>query len=188
MMTSTAPTLVDVSPELLEEWLANGEAVLIDVRENVEHAAERIPAAKHIPLGTLDPEALRAEHGVLRVVFHCRGGGRSSKAAAKYSIGDEPVYHLAGGLSGWKDSGRAVARPRGKQPLDIMRQVQLTAGALVLAGTLLGAFVSPSFLLLSGFVGGGLMFSGASGSCGMARVLGVMPWNRVSTQSCSITP
>lgn len=187
-MTSTTPTLVDVSPELLERWLAKGEAVLIDVRENVEHAAEWIPAAKHIPLGTLDPEALREEHGLLRVVFHCRGGGRSSKAAAKYSIGDEPVYHLAGGLSGWKESGRAVARPPGKRSLDIMRQVQLTTGALVFAGTLLGAFVSPWFLFLSGFVGAGLMVAGASGSCGMAVMLGVMPWNRDSTQSCSVSP
>lgn len=45
---------------------------------------------------------------------------------------------------------------------------QMTAGGLVLAGVLLGAFVSPWFLTLSAFVGTGLMFAGASGWCGMA--------------------
>ena len=34
------------------------------------------------------------------------------------------------------------------------------AGSLVLLGTLLGAFVSPWFLLLSGFVGAGLTLAG----------------------------
>jgi glyoxylase-like metal-dependent hydrolase (beta-lactamase superfamily II) len=34
-----------------------------------------------------------------------------------------------------------------------MRQVQIVAGSLVLLGTLLGAFVSPWFLILSGLVG-----------------------------------
>jgi hypothetical protein len=41
-----------------------------------------------------------------------------------------------------------------------MRQVQITAGSLILVGTLLGAFVSPWWLILSGFVGAGLVFAG----------------------------
>jgi hypothetical protein len=60
-----------------------------------------------------------------------------------------------------------------------MRQVQITAGSLVALGTALGWFVSPWFLILSGFVGCGLMFAGLSGWCGMAMMLGRMPWNRV---------
>ena len=59
-----------------------------------------------------------------------------------------------------------------------MRQVQIAAGSLVLAGVLLGAFVAPGFYALSGFVGAGLLFAGVSGFCGMARLLAVMPWNR----------
>jgi len=54
----------------------------------------------------------------------------------------------------------------------------LTAGLLVALGTLLAATVSPWFLIVPGFVGCGLIFSGATGSCGMATMLGMMPWNR----------
>ena len=59
-----------------------------------------------------------------------------------------------------------------------MRQVQITAGALVLAGVLLGWLVAPGFFGLSAFVGVGLMFAGTTGWCGMANLLRVMPWNR----------
>jgi Protein of unknown function (DUF2892) len=56
--------------------------------------------------------------------------------------------------------------------------VQIAAGSLVLIGVVLAALVSPWFVLLSGFVGGGLVFAGASGSCAMAQLLMLMPWNR----------
>ena len=45
-------------------------------------------------------------------------------------------------------------------------------------GTVLGTTVSPWFYVLPGFVGAGLMFAGATGFCGMARVLARAPWNR----------
>jgi len=62
--------------------------------------------------------------------------------------------------------------------LEVMRQVQLAAGGLVVAGVALGAFVAPGFYLLSAFVGAGLMTAGATGWCGMAKLLAAMPWNR----------
>jgi hypothetical protein len=34
--------------------------------------------------------------------------------------------------------------------------------------------------MLTWFVGAGLTFAGISGFCGMARLLAVMPWNKVS--------
>ena len=58
-----------------------------------------------------------------------------------------------------------------------MRQVQIGAGSLVLIGVVLGALVLPGFYALSGVVGAGLLIAGVTGFCGMARVLGVMPWN-----------
>jgi hypothetical protein len=42
----------------------------------------------------------------------------------------------------------------------------------------MGYFISPLFFLLSGFFGLGLTFAGATGFCGLARVLALMPWNR----------
>jgi len=61
------------------------------------------------------------------------------------------------------------------------------AGFLVTLGVLLGVTVSPWWLGLAAFVGCGLMFAGASGWCGMAILLGRMPWNRgASGPSCGI--
>ena len=82
-----------------------------------------------------------------------------------------------GGLDAWKKAGLPVSFDRSK-PIDIMRQVQIAAGSLVLIGVMLGFLVNPGFYALSGFVGAGLLFAGVSGFCGMARLLGVMPWNR----------
>ncbi|MFC6841098.1 YgaP family membrane protein [Xanthomonas theicola] len=65
----------------------------------------------------------------------------------------------------------------GSQPLERQRQVQIAAGTLAVLGTVLGAGVSPWFLLLSGFVGAGLVFAGVTGFCGLAHVLMRMPWN-----------
>jgi hypothetical protein len=64
------------------------------------------------------------------------------------------------------------------QPIDIIRQVQIAAGSLVLMGILLGTLLAPGFYALSAFVGAGLMFAGISGFCGMAHLLTLMPWNR----------
>jgi len=52
-------------------------------------------------------------------------------------------------------------------------------------GVLLGVLVSPWFLILSGFVGCGLVFAGATGWCGMALLLARLPWNRPATSGGS---
>jgi hypothetical protein len=58
------------------------------------------------------------------------------------------------------------------------RQVQISAGSLILLGVLATAFVHPLFVLVPAAIGAGLMFAGVSGWCGMAQVLAAMPWNR----------
>ncbi len=71
-----------------------------------------------------------------------------------------------------------VKRAPGAPRLPVMRQVQIAAGSLVVLGVALGVLASPWFLILPAFVGCGLVFAGATGWCGMARLLGAMPWNR----------
>ena len=58
------------------------------------------------------------------------------------------------------------------------RQVRIAAGALVLAGVLLGYFVHPAFIGLSAFVGAGLVFAGITDWCGMGLLLAKCPWNK----------
>jgi hypothetical protein len=62
----------------------------------------------------------------------------------------------------------------------LTRQVQIAAGSMVVLGVILGVTVSPLFYALSGFVGAGLVFAGVTGTCGLASVLRLMPWNRPS--------
>jgi len=52
-------------------------------------------------------------------------------------------------------------------------------------GTALGAAVHPAFLLLPAFVGGGLVFSGITDTCGMGLLLAKMPWNQCRTSESS---
>lgn len=172
--------ITTVDAALVEKWLAEGDAVLIDVREPFEYAEERIAAAELAPLSTFNPDALRARHPSARFIFQCRSGKRASDAANRFARAGEPVYCLAGGIDGWKATGRPTVKPETGARLPVMRQVQLTAGFLVTLGVALGYFVSPWFLALSAFVGCGLMFAGASGWCGMAMLLAKMPWNKAA--------
>jgi hypothetical protein len=66
----------------------------------------------------------------------------------------------------------------GRKRLPVDRQVQLIAGSMVLVGVALGTLVTPWFLALAAFFGAGLMFAGATGTCGLALLLLRMPWNR----------
>jgi hypothetical protein len=63
-------------------------------------------------------------------------------------------------------------------PIELQRQVQIGAGSLVFAGTLLGLLASPWFFAVPALVGAGLMTAGLTGFCGMARILMRAPWNR----------
>ncbi len=176
--------VVAVPPALAAEWIAKGTARLVDVREDFEHAAERIVGSECCALSGFDESALRSRFAGQRVVFYCRSGKRAAEAAQRFQSGGDPVFCIAGGMQAWKDAGLATEVPAAAPRVDVMRQTQMVIGSFVLAGTLLGAFVSPWFLLLSGFMGAGLLFAGASGTCGMASLLGRMPWNRVSA-SCA---
>jgi rhodanese-related sulfurtransferase len=169
--------LQPISPERAAELMRDG-AVLIDIREADEHARERIPGARHHALSRLDA-AHPARPGDQVLVFHCRSGARTTANAPRLATvapGCES-YVLDGGIEAWKKAGLPTALDT-RQPIEIGRQVQIAAGGLVLAGALLGAFVSPLFYGLSAFVGAGLLFAGISGFCGMARVFALMPWNR----------
>jgi rhodanese-related sulfurtransferase len=176
-MSQTGVQVIDLNPEQVDERLRRGQAVLVDVREDHEYAAENIAGARHLPLGLVTREAVLGLAGSRPVVFQCRSGKRSVDAALRFGEPGEQVFHLAGGILGWKESGRPTVVPRAAPKIDVMRQVQIAAGSIVLVGTLLGAFVWPWFLVLSGLIGAGLIYAGLSGWCGMAKMLAKMPWN-----------
>lgn len=158
--------------------LVRAGAALVDIREADEHARESIPGARHHALSRLEADQ-PVRSGDKIVIFHCRSGMRTKANEARLAAkaGDCEAYLVEGGLDAWKKAGLPVAVDKG-QPLELMRQVQIAAGSLVLIGVALGALVTPGFYALSAFVGGGLVFAGVTGFCGMARLLALMPWNR----------
>jgi rhodanese-related sulfurtransferase len=169
--------LKTIPPARAAELVRKG-AVLIDIREADEYARERIPGARHHALSRIDIES-PARPGDDVLVFHCRSGARTKGNAARLSGASQncETYILDGGLDAWRKAGLPVTLDR-RQPIDIIRQVQIGAGSLVLAGVVLGTLVAPGFYALSGFVGAGLLFAGTTGFCGMAHLLALMPWNR----------
>jgi rhodanese-related sulfurtransferase len=166
----------------LKRRLDSGEAVLIDIRESDEHAREHILGARLAPLSAIDTHDFDRDHGKV-AVFHCKSGMRTQANAARLlARGFRQAYFLDGGIEAWKAAGYGV-HTNVKAPLEIMRQVQITAGLLILTGVVLGWFVNPAFYALSAFVGAGLTFAGATGWCGMALMLKAMPWNRASVRA-----
>jgi rhodanese-related sulfurtransferase len=169
--------LKPITPHEASELAARG-AIVVDIRERDEHARERIPFARHHPLSKLgEGLALRPDEKI--VIYHCRSGARTQANAGRLAAAGSPceTYLLEGGLDAWKKAGLPTAADA-RQPIEIMRQVQIAAGGLVVLGALLGALVSPYFHALSAFAGLGLVFAGVTGTCAMATLLGRMPWNR----------
>ena len=159
--------------------LLDSGALLIDIREADEHAREKIPGARHLPLSKLD-EADLAVHQGKPVIFHCKSGARTQANAPRLAgkLGETcEAFVVEGGLDAWRKAGLPVVSDR-HQPLELQRQAQIGAGSLAFVGTLLGLFVSSWFFAVPAFVGAGLITAGLTGFCGMARILMRAPWNR----------
>jgi rhodanese-related sulfurtransferase len=144
------------------------------VREPDEYAREHIAGARLMP--RFDRTALPVANGKT-VVLQCSSGNRSRQIAER----TPGAWHLDGGLQAWKRAGLPVETDR-DAPLPIMRQVQIAAGSLVLLGQVLAWLVAPGFGLLSALVGAGLILAGITGTCGMARLLGRLPYNRTPAE------
>jgi rhodanese-related sulfurtransferase len=161
----------------LKKRLDKDEVLLIDVREPAEHRSECINGACLIPLGEISIDKLPSTKRP--IVIHCRSGKRSADACAKL-LAINPsldVASLEGGMIAWSQSGFNVKKS-GSNILPLDRQTQIAVGFIAFSGTILGTLITPTFYILPGFIGAGLMFAGLTGWCGMAKLLAKMPWNR----------
>lgn len=171
-----------IDPRKLQQKMEAGEVILIDIRSPREFAHEHIEGAQLVPLGSFDRHDFPNSRSQT-AVFTCRSGARTTMAANRLlAKGFRSAYVLEGGLDAWKRAGLPVQTTPAK-PLSLQRQVHLIAGSLALAGAILAWRVAPEFILLSGFVGAGLLLDGLTGFCGMARLLALMPWNRQSASA-----
>ncbi|MGF1457868.1 MAG: rhodanese-like domain-containing protein [Leptolyngbyaceae cyanobacterium] len=169
--------LYEMSPVDLNKRLDQQSVNLVDVRESVEHAGKKIPGSIPMPLSKFDPDSVPFDADKSTVLY-CRTGSRSTQAAQKlFKAGVSNVTHLEGGLLAWEAANYPTQTGK-NAPISIFRQVQIVAGSFVVIGTILGALISPWFLLLSGFVGVGLVFAGITDTCALGMLLAQMPWNQ----------
>ncbi|MGB0670409.1 MAG: rhodanese family protein [Rhodospirillales bacterium] len=176
-------SLTPVNAATALAWIENGEAVLMDIRDSDERRRCRVTHAVVYESGMPLPEGKK-------VIFHCRSGMRTQARSQDLSAeAGDFGFALEGGLDAWKKAGGRVLEDS-SQPIEIMRQVQITAGSLILLGVFLAHFVSPWFLLLAGGVGAGLTLAGVTGSCMLAGLLAKMPWNKGAAQgaTCALPP
>lgn len=159
------------------------ELTVVDVRTPGEFASGHLPDAVNVPLDRLArslPELRRAaERRPLLVV--CASGARSENAVATLTSQGIAASSLTGGTQAWTAEGHGLRYPDGSRKRAVWameRQVRFTAGVTVLLGLALGLLLHPSLALLSAAIGGGLVFSALTNSCGMAVVLGRLPFNR----------
>lgn len=179
-----------ITPRELDSLRRGGRPIdLIDVRTPAEYGEIHAECARLIPLDSLDPKAILAArsvalHGGEPIYTICRSGARGLQACERFlKAGFTEVVNVEGGILAWERDNLPVIR--GRRRISLERQVRMAAGALVVLGTALGAFVHPAFLGLAAFVGAGLFFAGATDTCGMGMVLARMPWNREGDPSRS---
>ena len=161
--------LIDVDPAIQ----------LVDVRSADEFASGHVPRATNIPLEQLEG---RLDDLGGRVVVLCRSGKRASMACDLLRAHHDDLLLLEGGTQAWVEAGLPVTEPARRVRWSLERQVRLAAGIMVLIGTLMSLFVSPSWIYLAVFVGAGLTFAGATDLCLMASLLAKLPWNQPKAQ------
>lgn len=177
-MSSTAATIDARSLAGLSD------AQLLDVRTPAEFEDTHVEGSRLAPLDRLDPERVREVFDLDKPVYViCGSGKRAGMAAEKLqAAGLECAVVLEGGVGAWESEGLPVNR--GRKTISIERQVRITAGALVVLGVGL-SLLNSWFLVLPAFIGAGLVYAGATDTCGMGMMMARMPWNRAASESAA---
>ena len=100
--------VTETTPEAVRARRASREAfTLVDVREEGEWAAGRIPGAVHLGKGVIERDAERRfPDPAAPLVLYCGGGYRSALAAdALRAMGYTAVESMDGGIRRWRDLG-----------------------------------------------------------------------------------
>jgi len=181
---------IDIAMIPAEEARENqNKSLLLDVRTPAEFEEVHIEGSVLHTLSGLDAGEVKSlAEGKENCLLICRSGNRARQAAEKLAAaGLKSVGVLSGGVQAWEEAGLPLNR--GQKTMSLERQVRIAAGTLVFVGAVLGYFVNPAWIALSGFVGAGLVFAGVTDTCGMGMLIARMPWNnrRGSSAACCST-
>lgn len=180
LMKTTAPKQESHIRKVAPRDVRNENTLLLDVRTPAEFEEAHIEGSILHPLSQLDAATVaKLAAGKTACVVVCRTGNRARTAAEKLASSEATrtasLDILDGGVVAWEAAGLPLVR--GKKTMSLERQVRITAGTLVFIGAMLGYFVHPAWIALSGFVGTGLVFAGLTDTCAMGLLLARMPWN-----------
>jgi rhodanese-related sulfurtransferase len=105
-----------ITPAQAQEMIANGNTLVVDVRDAPEVATSgKVAGAVHIPRGMLefraDPESPYHDQSFAKdkaVIVYCASGGRAALGGqALKELGYAEVYNL-GGFKDWAESGGPI--------------------------------------------------------------------------------
>ncbi len=117
MVAEAKEGIENLTPPELASELANGDVLLVDLREAAELQNQGVIAgALHAPRGMLEfyadpatPYHRQEFDPSRRTVLYCASGGRSALAcSALKQMGFRNVAHLDGGLKAWTAAGNPV--------------------------------------------------------------------------------
>jgi rhodanese-related sulfurtransferase len=97
----------EVSREEAQKLIDDG-VQLIDVRVDHEWEAGHLPGATHLPLAELNERTGEIDKD-RPVLLYCRGGNRSTMAAAALADAGYDAVKLSEGIVGWDEAGLPLA-------------------------------------------------------------------------------
>ncbi len=104
--------ITEISAGEAQKQVENGNAVLIDVREESEWKQGRAAGAHHLSRGVIEVEIEDQIPDVNQpIICYCGGGGRSTLVAENLQkMGYRNVRSLAGGMRAWDEAGLPTTR------------------------------------------------------------------------------
>jgi hydroxyacylglutathione hydrolase len=103
--TRKEASVSEITPREAHGRVVAGEAVLVDVREESEWKAGRIPGSIHVPLGELRSRRSIGVPEGEEIMLVCRSGARSAFAATILSSDGRGAANLKGGVKAWIREG-----------------------------------------------------------------------------------
>lgn len=185
-MTTASNLPPVITLETLDELRDQAAPVrLIDVRTPAEFETVHIPGSYNVPLDQIGEHRDDLVHAIHSpAILICRTGGRARQAESELKAsGLSRLHVLEGGISAWETAGKPVVRGS-RERWSLERQVRGVAGAITIAGALGGFLLWRPLGAIAVAIGGGLLFSAISNTCGMATVLAKLPYNK--TAECDV--
>jgi|SaaInlStandDraft_7_1057024.scaffolds.fasta_scaffold143546_2 rhodanese-related sulfurtransferase len=154
-------------------------SIILDIRTPAEHRSEKIKGSINISLDSFDDMKSHIDElkKYKKIYLICATQSRALKAyELLHARGYNNLFAVLGGMSSWKQLKYPLIE--GKKIISLTRQVQITAGGLIILGVLCSLVLDARFIYLPGLIGVGLLYTGISGTCLAAMGLSKMPWNK----------